>query len=49
MVPANRDMMPDADHDTWPAPDEVAEVVLFLASDAATVTSGASVPVYGEA
>jgi NAD(P)-dependent dehydrogenase (short-subunit alcohol dehydrogenase family) len=45
----NREMMPDADHDSWPTPAEIAEVVLFLCSDGAGVTSGAAVPVYGEA
>jgi len=47
-TPANREMMPDADHDSWPDPAEIAAVMLFLASDAAGVTSGAAVPVYGE-
>jgi NAD(P)-dependent dehydrogenase (short-subunit alcohol dehydrogenase family) len=45
----NREMMSDADYDTWPTPGEIAEVILFLCSDAAGVTSGAAVPVYGEA
>jgi NAD(P)-dependent dehydrogenase (short-subunit alcohol dehydrogenase family) len=45
----NREMMPDADHDAWPTPAEIAPVVLLLCSDAAGVTSGAAVPVYGEA
>jgi NAD(P)-dependent dehydrogenase (short-subunit alcohol dehydrogenase family) len=48
-TPANREMMPDADHDSWPTPAELADVVCFLCSDAAGVTSGAAVPVYGEA
>ena len=48
-TPANRDMMPDADHESWPTPAEIAEVVLFLCSGSAGVTSGAAVPVYGEA
>ncbi len=48
-TPANREMMPDANHDSWVAPEDIAEVVLFLCSDAASVTSGAAVPVYGEA
>ena len=48
-TPANREMMPDADHDSWPTPAEIAEVICFLCSDASGVTSGAAVPVYGEA
>ncbi len=48
-TPANREMMPDADHDSWPSPADIARVVQLLVSDAAAVTSGAAVPVYGEA
>ena len=48
-TPANREMMPDADHETWVDPAEIADVMRFLCSDAASVTSGAAVPVYGEA
>jgi len=48
-TPMNREMMPDADHESWVDPADIAEVVLFLCSDAAGVTSGAAVPVYGEA
>lgn len=48
-TPANREMMPDADHSTWVDPADIARVVAFLCSDAASVTSGAAVPVYGEA
>ncbi|MFB6352989.1 MAG: SDR family oxidoreductase, partial [Halobacteriales archaeon] len=48
-TPMNREMMPDADHASWVDPADIAEVVLFLCSDAAGVTSGAAVPVYGEA
>jgi NAD(P)-dependent dehydrogenase (short-subunit alcohol dehydrogenase family) len=48
-TPMNRDMMPDADFDAWVTPADVAQVVLFLCSDGAAVTSGAAVPVYGEA
>lgn len=48
-TPMNREMMPDADHETWVKPAEIAEVIMFLCSDAAGVTSGAAVPVYGEA
>ncbi|RQG98655.1 SDR family oxidoreductase [Natrarchaeobius oligotrophus] len=48
-TPMNREMMPDADHDSWVDPAEIADVMAFLCSDGATVTSGAAVPVYGEA
>jgi NAD(P)-dependent dehydrogenase (short-subunit alcohol dehydrogenase family) len=48
-TPMNREMMPDADFSKWVDPADIAEVVMFLCSDAATVTSGAAVPVYGEA
>ncbi|HET7323276.1 MAG TPA: SDR family oxidoreductase, partial [Halococcus sp.] len=47
-TPANREML-SGDYESWPTPAEIAEVVLFLCSDAAGVTSGAAVPVYGEA
>jgi NAD(P)-dependent dehydrogenase (short-subunit alcohol dehydrogenase family) len=47
-TPMNREMMPDADHGTWVDPDDIANVVAFLCSDAAGPTSGAAVPVYGE-
>ncbi|WP_411964166.1 SDR family oxidoreductase [Haloferax sp. YSMS24] len=45
----NREMMPDADFDKWVDPDQIAQTVLFLCSDASSATSGAAVPVYGEA
>ncbi|WP_225333891.1 SDR family oxidoreductase [Halomicrobium urmianum] len=48
-TPMNREMMPDADHDEWVDPAEIADTVLALCSDATSVTSGAAVPVYGEA
>ncbi|WP_254763922.1 SDR family oxidoreductase [Natrinema marinum] len=48
-TPMNREMMPDADHDAWVDPPEIADVMAFLCSDGAAVTSGAAVPVYGEA
>jgi NAD(P)-dependent dehydrogenase (short-subunit alcohol dehydrogenase family) len=48
-TPTNRKMMPDADHESWVDPREIAGVVAFLLSDAAAPTSGAAVPVYGEA
>jgi NAD(P)-dependent dehydrogenase (short-subunit alcohol dehydrogenase family) len=46
-TPTNREMMtPD---ESWVDPADIANVIVFLCSDAATVTSGAAVPVYGEA
>jgi NAD(P)-dependent dehydrogenase (short-subunit alcohol dehydrogenase family) len=48
-TPANREMMPDSDHGAWVDPAEIARVVAFLSSDGATPTSGAAVPVYGDA
>ncbi len=47
-TPMNREMMPDSDHEEWVDPADIADVVQFLCSDAASVTSGAAVPVYGE-
>lgn len=46
-TPANRASMPTADFDRWPKADEVAAVLLFLASEDAGLISGASIPVYG--
>lgn len=45
--PANRAAMPKADPSRWPTAEEVARVMLFLASDDAGLISGASIPVYG--
>lgn len=44
---ANRAAMPDADHNEWPKPEEIAETITFLASPQNAVTRGALVPVYG--
>ena len=48
-TPMNREMMPDADFEKWVDPRDIAAMLLVLCSDAATVTSGAAIPVYGEA
>ncbi len=48
-TPTNRSAMPDADVSRWVRPAEIAEVILFLASDASAPTSGAQIPVYGQA
>jgi NAD(P)-dependent dehydrogenase (short-subunit alcohol dehydrogenase family) len=44
---ANRASMPNADFSKWVAPRELAEVILFLASDAASGITGALIPVAG--
>lgn len=46
-TPANRDGMPDADFSHWVKPEELAEVICFLASDAASAVHGALLPVKG--
>ncbi len=46
-TPQNRRDMPNADFTKWVAPAAIADVMLFLASDAARAVSGAAVPVYG--
>jgi NAD(P)-dependent dehydrogenase (short-subunit alcohol dehydrogenase family) len=46
-TPANRRAMPDADHDAWPKPADLARTLLFLAGPGNTSTRGAVVPVYG--
>ena len=44
---ANRSSMPKADFSKWVAPQELADVILFLASDAASAVTGALIPVAG--
>ncbi len=46
-TPENRAAMPDADHGRWVGTDALADVVLFLVSDASRSISGAAIPVYG--
>lgn len=46
-TPQNRAAMPDRDHGTWVPPEALADVILFLASDAARCVTGAAIPVYG--
>jgi NAD(P)-dependent dehydrogenase (short-subunit alcohol dehydrogenase family) len=43
----NREAMPKADHTRWVTPEAIADVILFLASDAARAIHGAAIPVYG--
>lgn len=47
-TPENRQAMPSADHGRWVPPEAIADVILFLASDAARAINGAAVPVYGQ-
>lgn len=44
---ANRDSMPKSDFSKWVTPQELAEVILFLAGDAASAVTGALIPVTG--
>ena len=46
-TPRNRADMPDADFSKWVSPDDLANVICFLASDAAKAVHGALVPVTG--
>jgi NAD(P)-dependent dehydrogenase (short-subunit alcohol dehydrogenase family) len=48
-TPQNRAAMPDADPSLWVTPREVAEVIAFLLSDAASGVTGAAVAVPGRA
>ena len=46
-TPENRAAMPAADPSRWVAPADLAQVIVFLASDAARAIHGAAVPVTG--
>ncbi|NDJ33519.1 MAG: SDR family NAD(P)-dependent oxidoreductase, partial [Chloroflexi bacterium] len=48
-TPANREAMPDADHDSWVTPQQVAYVLRFLFSDEAVAVNAAGIPVTGYA
>ncbi|WEL21650.1 SDR family oxidoreductase [Halorhabdus sp. BNX81] len=43
-TPANREMMPDADHDAWVDPADIADVIRFLCSEAASPITGGAIP-----
>lgn len=47
-TPQNRADMPDANFANWVAPEQLAEVVMYLCSPAASAVTGAAVPVYGK-
>jgi NAD(P)-dependent dehydrogenase (short-subunit alcohol dehydrogenase family) len=46
-TPANRADMPKADFSAWVAPEDLAAVILFLASEEARAVTGALIPVTG--
>lgn len=46
-TPPNRAERPTADFSKWVSPDAIAQVFLFLCSDAARAIHGAAIPVYG--
>lgn len=47
-TPENRAERPNADFSKWVAPEAIADVFLFLCSDAARAIHGAAIPVYGQ-
>ena len=47
-TPPNREAMPDADFSQWVAPQQLAEVICFLSSEAASAVHGALLPVRGQ-
>jgi NAD(P)-dependent dehydrogenase (short-subunit alcohol dehydrogenase family) len=47
-TPPNRKEMPDADHDKWVPTEALADVILFLSSDASRCVTGAAIPVFGQ-
>ena len=48
-TPTNREAMPDADFSKWVTPEQIADAIVFLASDAASAISGDSLAVYNKA
>ena len=48
-TPANRAAMPDADHDRWPSPLCLANMILALISPNNICARGSIIPVYGRA
>ena len=47
-TPQNRKAIPNGDFSKWVEPEAIADVILFLLSDAARAINGAAVPVYGK-
>ena len=48
-TPANRAAMPKADFSRWVTAESIAQLLAWLASDAAENVSGAAIPIYGRA
>jgi NAD(P)-dependent dehydrogenase (short-subunit alcohol dehydrogenase family) len=46
-TPANRADMPKADFSRWVKPQAIADLITYLASDAAAAITGASIPIQG--
>jgi NAD(P)-dependent dehydrogenase (short-subunit alcohol dehydrogenase family) len=46
---ANRAAQPQADHSRWVAPEQIADLIAYLCSDASAATSGAHIPACGRA
>jgi hypothetical protein len=46
-TPANRNAMPGADFQSWVHPNQVATLIVSLASDELSQVTGAAIPIYG--
>jgi NAD(P)-dependent dehydrogenase (short-subunit alcohol dehydrogenase family) len=47
-TPAFRELVPFGDYVDWPTPEEIAQVIDFLASPDSSVINGAMIPAYGK-
>jgi len=47
-TPQNRTAIPNGDFNQWVAPEAIADVIAFLASDSSRAINGAAIPVYGK-
>jgi NAD(P)-dependent dehydrogenase (short-subunit alcohol dehydrogenase family) len=47
-TPWNRESMPDADYSKWVKPWSIAQLIMYLASEAASEVNGALIPIYGQ-
>lgn len=48
-TPANRAAAPNADASKWVRPEAIAQLLVWLASEAAADINGAAIPIYGQA